>query len=113
MVLLDRLFLGLQQQKISTEDQEMAEDSVPIDASTIQELIKTVKSLQSDMAELKGGSNRDTITHDRLHHLIQIPCFSRHHPHPLLLRGDLLPHTPLLVYSRMADLDGLVCVSGL
>ena len=62
----------------------MAEDSVPIDASTIHELIKTVKSLQSDMAELKSGSNRDTIMHDRFHHLIQIPCLSRHHPHPLL-----------------------------
>ena len=40
MAPLDWLFLGLQQQKISTEDQEMAEDSVPVDASTIQELIK-------------------------------------------------------------------------
>ena len=35
----------------------MAEDSVPIDMSTIQELVKTVKLLQSDMAELKSGGN--------------------------------------------------------
>ena len=35
----------------------MAEDSVAIDVSTIQELVKTVKSLQSDMAELKSGGN--------------------------------------------------------
>lgn len=35
----------------------MMSDPVPVDASTIQELLKTVKSLQSDMAELKSGGN--------------------------------------------------------
>ena len=34
--------------------QEMAEDSVAIEVSTIQKFVKTVKSLQSDMAELKS-----------------------------------------------------------
>ena len=43
--------------KISTEDREMAEDSVAIDTSIIQELIKTVKSLQSGIAELKSRGN--------------------------------------------------------
>ena len=32
-------------------------DPVSVDASTIQELLQTVKTLQSDMAELKSGSN--------------------------------------------------------
>ena len=32
-------------------------EPVPVDALAIQELLKTVKSLQSDMAELKSGGN--------------------------------------------------------
>ena len=43
--------------KFSMEDQEIAEDSVAIDMLMIQELMKTVKSLHFDMAELKSGGN--------------------------------------------------------
>ena len=35
----------------------MMSDPVSVDASTIQELLQTVKTLQSDMAELKSGGN--------------------------------------------------------
>ena len=35
----------------------MMSDPVSVDASTIQELLQTVRTLQSDMAELKSGGN--------------------------------------------------------
>ena len=40
--------------QVSTENQH---DPVSVNASTIQELLQTVKTLQSDMAELKSGGN--------------------------------------------------------
>ena len=36
---------------------DVMSDPVSVDASTIQELLQTVKTLQSDMAELKSGGN--------------------------------------------------------
>ena len=46
----------------------MAEDSVAIDMSMIQELVKTAKSLQSDMVELKSGAMGPTNCLHRMNH---------------------------------------------
>ena len=54
--------------KISTEGRETAEDFVAIDILMIQELVKTVKSFQSNMVELKSRAMRPTNCLHRLNH---------------------------------------------
>ena len=61
--------------KISTEDQGMAEDSVAIDAWTIKELVKIVKSLQSDMVKLKSRDNgANKLLHRKNHPGLPLYC---------------------------------------
>ena len=57
MAPLDQLFFGCNSKCKSPRKIDAMSDSVSVDASTTQELLKTMKSLQSDMAELKSRSN--------------------------------------------------------